>query len=202
MYLDTEAGILEIIETALEGNRAFQLIRAPSTIKELYGLAKQMGPSALITSRAFLIRQASGDIRRIRAAGPTHILVFVEATDDAVPPEEYLRLGCAGVLYYTDPPDVFRRAIQATAAGELWVPRRVLSQLASAAIGAAEVLPKLTRRESEILKLIGMGLTNREIADQLWISSETVRWHVRSLYSKLGVTDRRSARERAHLAVE
>jgi ATP/maltotriose-dependent transcriptional regulator MalT len=36
----------------------------------------------------------------------------------------------------------------------------------------------------------------------LWISNETVRWHVRSLYSKLGVTDRQSARERAQLATE
>jgi DNA-binding NarL/FixJ family response regulator len=200
--LEAEAAVLENVETALEGHRAFQVIRAPADIKELCGLAKKAGPSALIISRAFLIQQANADIRRLRASGSIHILVFVRSTDQAVPPEQYLRLGCAGVLYDTDSPEACRRAIQATATGELWVSRRVLSQLARAAISAADAPLKLTRRESEILQLIGVGLTNREIADQLWISNETVRWHVRSLYSKLGVTDRQSARERAQLAME
>jgi len=58
---------------------------------------------------------------------------------------------------------------------------------------SAESPRKLTRREKEILRLVGQGYKNQEIAEQLFISRETVRWHLRSLYPKIGVQDRLSA---------
>ena len=48
----------------------------------------------------------------------------------------------------------------------------------------------MTPRENEILALIAKGCTNREIADRLLVTRETVRWHERRLYSKLGIRDR------------
>ena len=48
----------------------------------------------------------------------------------------------------------------------------------------------LSRRESEILALLVQGLSNRQIADALYLSSETVKTHVRGLYRKLGVNNR------------
>ena len=60
------------------------------------------------------------------------------------------------------------------------------------------VLPEpLTAREQEVLKLIAAGLTNREIADQLVISAETVKKHTASIYGKLAVRSRREAVARA-----
>jgi LuxR family maltose regulon positive regulatory protein len=55
----------------------------------------------------------------------------------------------------------------------------------------------LTTREQEILELIAAGLTNREIAQQLVISSETVKKHTGSIYAKLGVSNRTEAAARA-----
>ncbi|MBI3668804.1 MAG: helix-turn-helix transcriptional regulator [Acidobacteria bacterium] len=55
------------------------------------------------------------------------------------------------------------------------------------------LLQELTSRERDILQLIARGLTNRAIADRLCVTHETVRWHIRGLYSKLGVQDRFSA---------
>lgn len=63
-----------------------------------------------------------------------------------------------------------------------------------------EVLPllePLTEREAEILQLMAEGLTNREISDQLVIEFETVRWHTKNIYSKLGVHTRTQAILRA-----
>jgi DNA-binding CsgD family transcriptional regulator len=51
----------------------------------------------------------------------------------------------------------------------------------------------LTAREIQVLRLVARGCRNQEIAEQLFISVETVRWHLRSLYGKLGVHDRLSA---------
>ena len=55
---------------------------------------------------------------------------------------------------------------------------------------------RLTFRESEILGLLAEGLKNGEIAERLCISLQTVRWHLRSLYAKLGTHDRFSAASR------
>jgi DNA-binding NarL/FixJ family response regulator len=57
----------------------------------------------------------------------------------------------------------------------------------------AEILKKLTRREREVLTLIGEGLNNSSISAQLTISQDTVKSHVRSILEKLDVKDRTQA---------
>jgi ATP/maltotriose-dependent transcriptional regulator MalT len=59
--------------------------------------------------------------------------------------------------------------------------------------GVGESTVSLTNREMEILTLIAMGLTNKKIADQLVISENTLRTHVRNLYRKLDVNNRTQA---------
>jgi DNA-binding NarL/FixJ family response regulator len=60
-----------------------------------------------------------------------------------------------------------------------------------------EPVPELTRRELEILNLLGEGLRNQEIADRLFISTETVKSHVYNLFQKLEVKGRVRAVKRA-----
>ncbi len=57
----------------------------------------------------------------------------------------------------------------------------------------AELASELTVREVEVLRLVGQGLTNAEIAETLIVSPFTVNAHLRSIYQKLGVTSRRAA---------
>ena len=49
---------------------------------------------------------------------------------------------------------------------------------------AGAAAPRLTNREQEVLSLIGQRLSNKRIAEQLFISGETLRWHLRNLYAK------------------
>lgn len=56
--------------------------------------------------------------------------------------------------------------------------------------GEAQPLNRLTAREKDVLKLVVRGLSNREIADQLFVSSNTVRSHLQSISSKLGISSR------------
>ena len=56
----------------------------------------------------------------------------------------------------------------------------------------------MTKREHEIIVLIGQGLSNKDIADRLSISSTTVRHHLTSIFDKLGVTSRQKLLIRAH----
>ena len=103
-----------------------------------------------------------------------------------------LRMGCMGFLRSESSPSQLRRAVEAVASGELWAPRLLLSQMCRDYLSAHDPC-KLTDREEEILALIGQGWKNREIAASLFISRETVRWHMRAIYNKLGIHDRQSA---------
>ncbi len=106
--------------------------------------------------------------------------------------EAAVRWGCSGVLGVTAETEVYRRAVEALRAGELWFPRAVLSKLAKGS-QMSEPWQRLTVREREILELVAAGQKNQAIADRLFISRETVRWHHRTLYSKLGISGRVAA---------
>lgn len=93
-------------------------------------------------------------------------------------------------------PEAFPASLQAIFTsldrGEIWVSRRLLSSLVRKMV-SRDPSDGLTPRENEILRKLVAGQSNREIADALFITKETVRWHLRSAYAKLGVHDRDSA---------
>jgi DNA-binding NarL/FixJ family response regulator len=71
--------------------------------------------------------------------------------------------------------------------------RAVESVRLSITMGVPLERPMLTRRELEILRLVGGGRTNREVADLLWVTDQTVKYHLANVYRKLGVAGRAGA---------
>jgi len=110
-----------------------------------------------------------------------------------------LRAGYLGFLLHTTPTDETANALKRLAAGEAVVTGSLASRVAlsGARLAEADFWPGLTRgltrRESEVLEGISHGNSTREIAEQLFVGDETVRSHLKSLYQKLGVSDRSAA---------
>ena len=120
---------------------------------------------------------------------PVLVLVIDESSTHCM---SLLQMGCMGFLRPDSPPWQFRRAVEAVAAGELWAPRLLLSRICRDYLSSHDPC-KLTDREEQILALLAQGHKNREIAASLFISRDTVRWHIRAIYAKLGIHDRQSA---------
>jgi two-component system, NarL family, nitrate/nitrite response regulator NarL len=102
--------------------------------------------------------------------------------------------GAAGYLTKAADRDTILDALRAAARGEVQMPPEVQNEL----IGelrrhVASDRPRLTPRESEVLRMVAEGLTTPEIARQLVLGSATVKSHLQTLYDKLGVSDRASA---------
>jgi DNA-binding NarL/FixJ family response regulator len=104
----------------------------------------------------------------------------------------------AGARAYLDlnaGPELVRKAIETVAAGSIWAPRPLLSKLidrlrASLDAGLSGANSHLTAREGEVLELIQMARSNREIAQQLGIEERTVKFYVGQLKRKTGADSR------------
>jgi DNA-binding NarL/FixJ family response regulator len=109
--------------------------------------------------------------------------VVVEAAgDDGF---RFIRAGCAGLLRPGIPPEQLQMVLTKVMAGEIWAPPTVLSRVIRHLM-RTDNQPFLTSREQQVFELVSSGLRNQDVADALFISRETVRWHMRSIYAKLG----------------
>ncbi len=129
--------------------------------------------------------------------------LILGSTSDPGRGMSYLRLGCMGYASRQDSLGTVRRAVTAVAAGEIWAPRMVTAKLVQELLEGRAAVPRLTNRQLEILELIRGGYSNEQITAVLYISSETLRWHLRRLFQAIGVRNRAGAAEfaRRHVAV-
>ena len=112
-----------------------------------------------------------------------------------------LKAGGRGYILKESDPDTMLRAIRAVACGEsllsATVAQKVMRQFAAlpgeGASGTSGLCDDLTEREIEVLTLVGQGLSNKEIARELYISEKTVKNHISNIFSKLHVCDRTQA---------
>ena len=156
-------------------------------------LTLRLGSGALLSKLDFLKRQRRSELRELSLRN-CHVLAVLDTQTQDEMAMPYIRNGCSGILHLDDQPELWRKALNAVAGGELWASRSLLTRLVRDLTQPnGDVMPRITRRESEIMHLISLGYDNVRIASELFISKETVRWHVRSIYSKLGVTDRDGA---------
>jgi DNA-binding NarL/FixJ family response regulator len=99
-----------------------------------------------------------------------------------------------GVVPPDAPSEELGAAVAAVAQGLTVLPKTLAERLLDEPAAAVEELSEpLTARESEVLGLLGRGLSNKMIARELHISEHTVKFHISSMYSKLGVSNRAEA---------
>jgi len=110
-----------------------------------------------------------------------------------------VRLGATGVVLKDRSPEILVKAIEKVHAGEAWIDRFTVAtiltelsrgELPKIATRTEDDIATLTEREREVITLVALGLRNKQIAERLFISDITVRHHLTSVFSKLGVSDR------------
>jgi DNA-binding NarL/FixJ family response regulator len=146
------------------------------------------------------IRMPGGDgltaLGRIKLDKPELPVLMLSTFDNPTYIARSVALGASGYLLKGASREDLLKAIRNAATGEsAWTRdelRRVTGALATPRL-AADVEVPLTQRESEVLRQLAYGLTNKEIAQALHISYETVKEHVQHILRKIGVSDRTQA---------
>ncbi len=127
-------------------------------------------------------------IGRIRKEFPEARIIVLTTFDGDEDIYRALQAGAKGYLLKGMDAEVLMEAIRAVHAGKSRVPGPVAERLAGRLSGQA-----LTERETDVLKQIVLGRSNKEIGTALFISEATVKTHINSLLGKLGVSDRTQA---------
>lgn len=131
------------------------------------------------------------------------VMLTVSATDQDVC--EAFRYGASGYLTKDMTPDALLRAVTGAHAGDLAMPRRMAAKLVRRLVESSrhspttpedQALATLSAREEQVLASLANGLTDRQIAEALTISTRTVETHVSSILRKLAVRNRADAARR------
>lgn len=135
-------------------------------------------------------------LRKIRSKAPdTQVLIFTRV-DDPKMIFSALKAGACGYLLKQTPPEQLLNSIRDVARGggamSSFIARKLVEFLQNGIPNLPE-LDSLSDRQNEILELASRGFHNKEIAQQLGISTETVRVHLRHIYDKLEVNSRSQA---------
>lgn len=135
-------------------------------------------------------------LSRLRAELPETAVLMFSAYDNPTYVARCVALGAMGYLSKSCSGEELVKAIRSVAAGQALWSREGLRRMTGALStprAEADLEAPLTKRESEVLRQIALGLSNKEIAQTLEISYETVKEHVQHILRKLGVADRTQA---------
>ena len=165
---------------------------------EAVDVVPSLAPDVVLMDLNMPIKHGVQATRELAASHPD-VKVLVLTTYDA---EDWvvdaIRAGAAGYMLKDAPREQLVAAIKGTAAGATHVDPAVAGNLFSRVAAAGDpastnVAEKLSDRELEVLRLLGKGLSNNEIAGQLFLSEGTVRNYVSAVLAKLQVADRTQA---------
>ena len=183
----------------LEREEDFEIVGEAGDGEEAVRLAQEVKPDIVIMDVAMPKLSGIEATRQIKAILPaTSVLVLTGYDYD-----EYifsmLEAGAAGYLLKSVSGDELIGAVRAVFAGEPMIHPTVLRKLmtrfktpVAKPTSASSLLP-LSEREMEVLKVAAKGMSNRDIAHELFISERTVQAHMRSIFNKLGVGSRSEA---------
>jgi DNA-binding NarL/FixJ family response regulator len=145
-----------------------------------------------------------GTLQRLQAVKNKTRVIVLTASDDKNEFVQAMRFGTSGIVLKQTATEMLIKSIRKVHAGEIWLDSyttaAVIRQfvaadeapppLASASPGRERERSPLSQREREIVALVAQGFKNKEMAEKMFISEQTVKNHLHNIFDKLGVSDR------------
>ncbi|MBV8810393.1 MAG: response regulator transcription factor [Acidobacteriaceae bacterium] len=202
LIADGQPIVLEGLRSVLRQHASIQVVGEASDGVEAIDKTVYLEPDVVIMDLKLPRVDGMTVLRSIQTRAPkSKVILFAssENKDDFV---EAMKLGCCGILQKDAPTSLIDKSIQRVHAGEIWLDSNttaaVIRQFASPTdVPAGHVNGKsprdraqLSTREREIIVLIAQGYKNKEIAEKMFITEQTVKNHLHNVFDKLGVSDR------------
>jgi DNA-binding NarL/FixJ family response regulator len=202
LICDDQSLFREALRILLSANADLEVIGEAANGEEALRMAVSSSPALILMDLRMPVMDGVEATRRINQLGLGIKVIVLTTFDDDETVFDGLRAGAVGYLLKDVSSDKLVEAIQAAKAGQYFlltsITAKVVSEFSKISKPARktrnEVMPDpLSPREIEILRIVAQGASNKEIAEHLFISEGTVKNHLSSILSKLGVRDRMQA---------
>jgi DNA-binding NarL/FixJ family response regulator len=175
-----------------------QVVGEAANGREVLGIMDNGGGDADIVLLDIRMPEMDGleAARKIKQSHPAIGVIMLTAYDDRQFVVEAVRSGARGYVLKARDAEHLTQTVRLVADGNMVIDPQLVVVLAdelNVAKHRERTAESLTEREVEILQLLAFGHTNRDIAQKLFISPDTVKTHLEHIYQKLGATDRTAA---------
>jgi DNA-binding NarL/FixJ family response regulator len=198
--LATYALVRSSLQLLLESDRELTVLDVAGTALELINKVSHNKPDVVL----ICLMQNEGKnidlIADLLKVAPQTKAVILSSPNSLLNQPSALKIGVAGIVGTNQSTRVLIRAIRQVSEGEVWLNHKVIAQLLDNSFNSTSKSKyknkgllkgdDLTKRELEVITLIGLGLNNKDISRKLYIGEATVRHHLSSIYSKLNIKDR------------
>jgi DNA-binding NarL/FixJ family response regulator len=195
LVADDQALVRAGFRKILEGDAEIEVVGEAADGEEAVTLAGALDPDVVLMDIRMPNLDGLAATRRLAGARTRVLVLTTFALEDYV--FDALRAGASGFLLKDAPPQELLRAIHVVSRGDALldpaVTRTVIAEFAERPVARRELSAKLdllTDRERDVFHLIARGLSNQEIARDLFVGEGTVKTHVGHILLKLGVRDR------------
>lgn len=191
---DDHAVLRESLAALLDSQKDFEVCGSASNGAEALRVVQQNHPDVLVLDLFMPDSDGFEVLRTLDRSGQRVASVILTGSENEADYVQVVQLGARGLVLKGDEPERLFNAIRTVANGELAfgdeIARTVLTTMASESRQTASSMTRLSDRERQISFLVAQGLKNRDIAEKLSISENTVKRHMQSIFGKTGARDR------------
>jgi DNA-binding NarL/FixJ family response regulator len=182
----------------------FEVVAQAQDGRQVLDVIQQHEPDILLLDLKMPGLDGLGTLQRLQTtAGKTRVIVLT-ASDDKNEFVQAMKLGTSGIVLKQTATDLLIKSIRKVHAGEIWLDSHTTAAVIRQFVANEDIPPSappmatmrdrerspLSQREREIVALVAQGFKNKEMAEKMFISEQTVKNHLHNIFDKLGVSDR------------
>jgi len=183
----------------------FEVVAQAQDGRQVLDVLQQYEPDILLLDLKMPGLDGLGTLQRLQAAkGKTRVIVLT-ASDDKNEFVQAMKLGTSGIVLKQTATELLIKSIRKVHAGEIWLDSHTTAAVIRQFVANEDAAPApqpsvaaprdrerspLSQREREIVALVAQGFKNKEMAEKMFISEQTVKNHLHNIFDKLGVSDR------------
>jgi two-component system, NarL family, nitrate/nitrite response regulator NarL len=186
----------------------FEVVAQASDGRQVLDVIQQLEPDILLLDLKMPGLDGLATLQRLQSSKSKTRVIVLTASDDKNEFVQAMKLGTSGIVLKQTATELLIKSIRKVHAGEIWLDSHTTAEVIRRFVSADEMPPgpspapsssssprerersPLSQREREIVALVAQGFKNKEMAEKMFISEQTVKNHLHNIFDKLGVSDR------------
>src|ERR1700682_818950 len=178
----------------------FEIVGEASDGREVLDKVQELDPDVLLLDLRMPNLDGLSALQALQQTNKRTRVIILTASEDKNEFVQAMKLGCSGIVLKQTAPELIIKSIRKVHGGEIWLDSHTTAavmrqfaapgEIGSSGSGKSRERSPVSPRQREIVQLVAQGYKNKEMAEKMFISEQTVKNHLHNIFDKLGVSDR------------